>query len=196
MTLTEQQQFVAHLQKEIDGICKGKNLTALQQSAFAFIIAYYTGMRPAEIAALQMGDINFIDHEIKVNGTLTRGSEYKTVVGSQKTKNSFRTIYMPPIVEHSLMVYLEIYSKTEKHAPIKQEYENFIFLSLRSGTLLEVASLNFSFKKTLGNTVSDSKICQYMLRHTFATNCYQYGIRDNTISSILGHSKNGIILVF
>ncbi|MEG2721022.1 MAG: site-specific integrase, partial [Oscillospiraceae bacterium] len=187
-SLSEQQKLVPVLAVHIDKISKGEKLTAIQQTAVILVIEYYTGMRPGEIAALQKQDIDFDNHILKVHYTITQGENYTQAIGSTKTKNGCRNVYMLPVVEDIIKLYIDAYNRSKAHAPINSQLEDFLFLAIRTGTMLKVSSINANFKAIFEKTFPDVNICQYMLRHTFASNCYAYGIRDNTISSILGHS--------
>ena len=55
-----------------------------------FLMAFATGMRPSEYIALQWGDINFIRHEISVEGTFVDGKMKDTA----KTTAGLRAIDM------------------------------------------------------------------------------------------------------
>lgn len=188
LTLLEQQKIISILQSVFDEVQSGCKLTAKRQAAFIIAIEYYSGMRPGEILALHKKDIDFENHIIRVKHTITRTKDYKQEIGTPKTDNGFREVYMITILEKLMKLYFRV-SEEAIHRTITND---LVFVPIRSGTMLGVAAINSRFKELFQDCLPDTKICQYMLRHTFASNCYTYGIRDNTISSLMGHSKKGI----
>lgn len=65
-----------------------------------FMVLYYMGIRRGEALALTWNDINFTDHVIKIDKTL---STLTGEITTPKTKNSYRTIMMPNTLRDELL---------------------------------------------------------------------------------------------
>jgi integrase len=87
-----------------------------------FYIAYLTGARKGEYLSLKWKDIDFINHTIKINKTLsikTINKKYK--ITTPKTKNSKRTVYL----RVEVFKLLEQYKQTQTCENFSDEW--FIF---------------------------------------------------------------------
>lgn len=171
-----------------------------------FTVGFGTGMRIGEILALTWGDIDFDNNLIHVNKTLyhyiDRINRLGTtvVINSPKTKASIRDVPMLPKVRDALIVQKELHLKSND---IINGYTDFVFVS-RNGTVLR----NFDINKTLRRIVNGineeekkraekegrkpvvfEKFSPHCMRHTFATRCYEKGVREKVTQKILGHNS-------
>ena len=70
---------------------KAKEVKGLKVYMFFRLLAY-TGIRKGEALALKWADIDLVDRVIKINKTVTTAEHSKLIVGTPKTKASYRTI--------------------------------------------------------------------------------------------------------
>lgn len=127
------------------------------------LVAAKTGMRLGEICGLFWEDIDFKNNTIKIQRQLKfDGNKY--ILGTLKTKNSYRTIPLP----QSLKEILDSIKKDEGR----------IF--------------NYDNKKTLDLVINRKlkkfDITLHELRHTYATNLLSLGIDIKTVSVFMGHT--------
>lgn len=149
------------------------------------LISLYTGMRIGEICGLKWKDINLQNKTICVRHTVQRicdgmgGS--KIIIGTPKTKNSFRTIPIPNILFNKLVCVTS--SITDPCKTVISELNEFA----------EPRELRNRFYKVL-------KQCQikhsrfHILRHSFASECVKLGFDIKALSEILGHSNASMTL--
>lgn len=148
------------------------------ETSMGISITLNTGMRIGEICALQWSDIDFENETIKVCKTVSRvldsNGSTKRIIDLPKTKSSIRKIPIPS----SLMVQLRNFLPMRK--------SEFIV----STNLLPVDTRTFDYRYK--RVLQSAGIPQYnfhALRHTFATNCINYGVDVKVLSEILGHSN-------
>lgn len=183
---------------------------------YSFLTACYTGMRTGEVFALTWNDIDFENKTIRV----TKNAYYKRknkkgrwYLGTTKTENSSRTIYMCDTLCNLLKKY-----KTEQENNKKEYKENYKYYNLeqiknKHGKLIEYQiveskksknNTNMVFVKTNG-TYSGADLIKYPfkiihyelgikcrfydLRGSFATTTLRSGVEIKDISKVLGHSK-------
>ncbi len=138
---------------------------------YILIIGYYTGMRPAEIVALNPEDIS--NDEIKINKAVGSTSTDKLAIITTKTPQSIRTV---PIHEE-LKPYLEELLKESASSPIIVEYDGSLFsIGKASYFLYRICKAN------------DIQFHMYSLRHAFASRLVQNGISPRTTQDLLGHA--------
>lgn len=135
-------------------------------------IALYTGMRKGEILALQWKDVLFDENLIVVTKSVCHSGN-QPIIKSTKTEAGER--YVPLL------------------APLKEE------LTKRAGrpdqliisddgriplTNRRFITLMDHFKKQTGITCT-----AHQIRHSFATNAFEYDLQPKTVQSLLGHKQ-------
>lgn len=161
-------------------------LENLNSKNLGILISLYTGIRIGELCALKWSDIDFKNHIININKTLQRIYEKhsdntttsKTIITNPKTINSERDI---PISKD----FLEIIK------PLKINKNHYILTS--SLNCIEPRAYRKHYYSIL-KKLKIKTINFHSLRHTFATNCINYGIDYKTVSELLGHSNINITL--
>lgn len=169
-----------------------------------FMVGFNTGMRIGEILALTWDDIDFENNVIHVNKTLVRlrnkAKECRFAIHPPKTQNSIRDIPMLKNVRQSLV---EQKQENEKCNVVIDGHTDFIFLSKTGGVIYDtsiretihhaVKQINKREQKKAKEENRDAVVFEYFsphcMRHTFATRCYEKGIKEKVIQKVLGHAK-------
>ncbi len=198
--LTEQEE-----QRFIEFVKNGSNYKGY---APMFIAGFGTGMRIGEILSLTWKDIDFKNGSISVDKTLCKVSDYvkqggKTyfTITTPKTKNSIRDVPMLGKVRETL---LEQRKDRDKLNAISIDgYKDFVFTG-RTGNVFYSENIRTAIKRIVGRInkaeaaaagaegrepVVFEAFSPHCMRHTFATRCYEKGVKEKVVQKILGHSK-------
>jgi integrase len=136
-----------------------------------FMVAFFTGMRFGEMAALKWKNVDFKLDVIKVRETRVRGEE-----GRPKTKRSVRDIKMlSPVVE--------ALRDQRKYTMGKSEY---VFLSKYNSPLLPTSVSGRIWKRALKKAGLEKRRL-YETRHTFATLMLDGGELPGWVQNMMGH---------
>jgi len=135
-------------------------------------IAFYTGMRPGEIIALTISDVNFDEMYIIVNKRIRKGK-----IDTPKTENSIRKV---PIFEN-LKPYLEDLVQKAKEKKVFN-----LFTTKNNKPYYSPDKFHKEWYSLL-EKCSIKKRVMYNTRHTFATLAIKRGIPIYNVSQILGH---------
>ena len=180
------------------------------------VTALGTGMRAGEILGLSEDDLNFRKREITINKTLVyikdlSTGKYVFKYQTPKTESGERVIPMQESVYKALkrqrIQKREIQLSSDKWEPLK-EFENLVFVtkngkpvsqhSFQSALDWIVKAINKDRKKQAEKDGTDfismEHIYPHVLRHTFATRCFEAGIAPKTVQKYLGHSSVAITL--
>lgn len=176
-----------------------------------FVVGFGTGMRIGEILALQWKDIDFDNGIIHVNKTISYVTDY---VGDRKkyfsitpgkTETSVRKVPMSPKVREAL----EIQKKDGyKGTNTIDGYNDFVF-NTKNGRPITASNINGTIIKAVDNynmleneqaqlenrkPVLLERFSCHTMRHTFATRCYEKGVREKVVQDILGHKSLNMTL--
>lgn len=143
------------------------------------LLMLFSGMRIGEVLAIKCADIDFKEHSLFINSTLTRNEKDKTILGeTTKTQNSKRIITITENIEKILKKSLEnIY--VNKYDLLFYDKNGFITPSQINSYLIRL-NKKYSIANELHN---------HMLRHTYATRCIEAGMSVKVLQKKLGHSK-------
>ena len=166
-----------------------------------FMIGYFSGIRVGELCGLEWKHVDFYEGTITIEQQMTKEfyklNNGKTkeifVVGTPKTKSSYRTITVSDTLldilrkertkqKENQLRYGEFYAKDPQHDFIckKENGESYtpnVIKWLSRRYVNEELGLTFNF---------------HSLRHTLATTLIENGVEVKTVQSILGHSRSGI----
>lgn len=153
--------------------CKNeRRLYRAKMLRYILLIGYYTGMRPAEIIALNSDDM--INDKIKVWKSVgSTETEARTIV-TTKTAQSIR--YIP--IHDDLKPYLEELKAISNHSPLITEID---------GSLIDVNDISAMVKQFCTRYKINFHV--YSLRHAFATDLIQSGTDPRTVQDLLGHAS-------
>lgn len=152
----DDQEFIQTASYESDEILKDM-----------YYVAYYTGLRRAEIANLEFPSLNFNERKIKVMNTesfLTKSRRARTV----------------PMDE---IVFLIL----QKRIPKVIELNNKNYVFTKGGVKLKEDFITKKFKACVRLSKIDKKFHFHDLRHCYATNKMKQGVPIYIISKLLGH---------
>jgi len=154
-----------------------------------FTVAFWTGARPNELAALKWGDVDWNRRSFRIRAGRARGIE-----GTPKTPGSVRDVDMAPIVVEGLKAQLAGQSahrlKTGERAP--ESGKDYIFTGPQGGWL----NVNFLREYVWYPTLGKAKLRRrtfYNTRHTFASNALASGEAPPWISAMLGHKSSEML---
>lgn len=191
-------------EKEIEA----KTLTLSEQETFfeyckntfydnLFNVAVNTGLRPGELFALTLDDIDFEEKTINVNKTLVY-QQYLTDTRKEfhleppKTKQSYRKVPMNSICKEYLLKQIELKKIVSQKRP--KEQNSYLFVS-KFNTPLNSQMYSDAIKaiiKQINLTRSFDDEFEifsgHTLRHTFATRCIENGIQPKVVQTYLGHA--------
>lgn len=155
---------------------------------------YYLGARPGEVRGLQWGDFDWDDHYVSI----TRDIDYKdgAKAGTLKTKQSRRTVPVPPALEALLK-------------PLQGDPGAFVFSGPNSGTALSKTCAERLWVELMcecdlvrptieGENKFVSKdirsrfvplITPHVMRHNYITLCWENGFDVYLTQKLVGHKS-------
>lgn len=133
-------------------------------------VMYATGMRVSELTNLQLDQIDFAFHVIKVRG---KGNKERFVVFGKHATAALETYLAEGRPE--------LMAKT-------QENHQYVFVNNR-GKPLTSRGIAYILNQIIKKTTLTTKIHPHMLRHTFATHLLNNGADLRTVQELLGHSS-------
>lgn len=169
-----------------------------------FITAVATGMRIGEIAALREEDIDFDKKVIHVSRTLVYAKyeedTQKTFhFEAPKTKTSNRTI---PINKQCFMALKKqimqkriVTNKAPKSKMPEQQFRNLIFttsfnMPINSQIIMDAIKKIVNEINLTRDPLEEMELFScHAFRHTFATRCFEAGIKTKTVQAYLGHAS-------
>ena len=163
-----------------------KNAEGLTERQRALLHLFYgTGLRPAEIYALQWKDIDFRYNTVSVNKALNFSRRGETSVGLPKTNKSIRTIPVPDFVFDSLSAYRDV----ALHSP------NLYLFGSANGLYANRTGYDDQFYRIM-NALELKGVSPYSFRHNFCTMCYNAKpqIDIKTCQFLMGHADTRMVL--
>lgn len=200
---------VSGIKLRADKEIKAKALTLDEQNIFfdycrntfydnLFNVAVNTGLRPGELFALQLSDIDLDAGFIDVNKTLVY-QKYLTDSGKTfhveppKTKQSYRKVPINSICRAYLEEQLKLKEVISQKRP--KQKNNYLFVT-KFNTPLNSQIYSDAIKAVIRQiNLTRSFDEQFELfsghtfRHTFATRCFENGVDAKVVQSYLGHAS-------
>ena len=163
-----------------------------------FNVAVNTGLRPGELFALQLSDIDLEKGHIEVNKTLVyqkylTDSKKEFHIEPPKTKQSYRKVPINSIC----MSYIERQFELKKIISSKRpkQQNNYLFVT-KFNTPLNSQIYSDAIRAVIKqiNLVRpfDEQFpvfSGHTFRHTFATRCFENGVDAKVVQSYLGHAS-------
>ena len=167
------------IQENIDKIAlTTKNKRNAYLYTKATLIMAYTGMRPAEVFALEKSSIDFENNLIHIRQKVGSTSTERFTITKPKTEGSYRDIDIPS----ELILPL--------HDLIDNSEHELLFMK-DNGKIMN--GNEFSSKN---HSVSKGKFRAYTMRHQFITDGLQSGTDMRTIQEYVGHQNPSMTLSY
>lgn len=133
-----------------------------ERDAAILELFYSTGLRLAELASLDVNDVDSINESVRVIG---KGSKERLV----------------PIGTHAMKA-------MQKYRSIAEVHEGPLFVS-KLRKRLSTRSLNSVLKKYLAQSNIPFNVTPHKLRHSFATHLLDHGADLRSVQALLGHAS-------
>ena len=142
-------------------------------------------MRTGELVGLKWEDIDFESKTIQIRRSMEyRYSVKEWRIGEPKSKSGYRTI---PLTEEAVAILNKQKEKNKWISEISKEWEEFVFLC-RKGTPVKNSTYDTALFK-ICDKAQIPRFSMHILRHTFATRCFEAGIVPKTVQAYLGHAS-------
>ena len=157
------------------------------------LLAAYYGLRRSEVLGLKWSAIDFTDKTISVRHKVLEDDEKKKLVGMDvmKTKSSYRTLPLIPLVEEELLRERERQEEMKRvmRRAYNREYEEYICVDA-VGELIRPRYVTEHFQVILKQN-GLRRIRFHDLRHSTASLLLSRGVPMKMIQDWLGHSDMG-----
>lgn len=163
-----------------------------------FNVAVNTGLRPGELFALQLSDVDFEEGHIDVNKTLVYqkylDDDRKTFhVEPPKTKQSYRKVPINSVCRMYLERQFELKKIVANKRPKQQN--DYLFVTKFNTPLnsqiysdaIKAVVRQINLTRPFDNQFET--FSGHTLRHTFATRCFENGVDAKVVQSFLGHAS-------
>jgi integrase len=150
-----------------------------------FTVAFWTGARPNELAALKWGDVDAARGIIRIRAGRYRGHE-----GPPKTASSVRDIDLLPAVVDALKAQKaqQAAERLKRGRGAPETGQDYLFTGSEGGLLNVNALRDRTWYPTL-TRASLSRRTMYQTRHTFASNALAAGESPSWVAAMLGHAS-------
>lgn len=200
---------VSGIKLRADKEIKAKSLTLDEQNTFfeycmntfydnLFHVAVNTGLRPGELFALQLDDIDFDNACIDINKTLVY-QKYLTDdkkefhIEPPKTKKSYRKVPINSVCKEYLERQIALKKIVSQKRPKQQN--SYLFVTKYNTPLnsqiysdaIRAVIKQINFTRSLDNQFEN--FSGHTFRHTFATRCFENGVDAKVVQNYLGHAS-------
>jgi Site-specific recombinase XerD len=161
------------------------------------IILLRTGVRISEFCGLTVGDLDFENKIINVEGQLIKDDKDNYRFTLPKSRNSIRKIPMTDEIHDSLKRVME--KRTAKNNRVVDGRTDFLFIN-RVGNLRGITEYELILHRIVkqynlkGEEIKLPIITPHILRHTFCTRMASKGINPKALQYLMGHAKIDITL--
>lgn len=200
---------VSGIKLRADKEIKAKALTLEEQRTFLdysrntyydnlFNVAVNTGLRPGELFALQLSDIDLDNGFIDINKTLVyqrylTDAKKEFHVEPPKTKQSYRKVPINSVCRHYLEEQIKLKDVISSKRPKQQN--DYLFVT-RYNTPLNSQIYSDAIRAVIRQInltrPFDNQFeifSGHTFRHTFATRCFESGVDAKVVQSFLGHAS-------
>jgi integrase len=148
-----------------------------------FTVAFFTGCRPSELAALKWSDIDWTNHRFRIRAGRRNGVETLP-----KTPSSVRDIDCAPRVMEALRAQKVQQAKQRLKAGTgaPEPGQDYVFTGVHGG-LIQNNLREFVWGPTLKRAGLRSRT-MYQTRHSFASNALAGGESPSWVAAMLGHT--------
>ncbi|HFH9921521.1 TPA: tyrosine-type recombinase/integrase [Streptococcus suis] len=141
-----------------------------------FRLLAFTGMRKNEVGALSWSDIDLKTAQLKVNKTLAKGENNKTIFQTPKTKKSARTISLDPQT-------VKILKEWKKYSTKGLLFKN------EDGNPKSIVHVNNMLNRVWRKHPDFKRITPHGFRHTHCSLLFEAGASIKEVQERLGHEN-------
>lgn len=158
-------------------------LSHLEFLTYCILLGMYTGVRPGELCASRVNNLDLIECELDITHTLQRiknlddraTTKTKIVIDTPKSSKATRNI---PLIDDLVTIGINLYQRVP---------QNTFLLTGNSDRFMEVRLLETKVNKIYKELgIEDKNV--YTLRHSFATRFYNSTNDIKTLADLLGHA--------
>ncbi len=153
-----------------------------------FLALAETGARPSEELALRWSDVDIDRRTLRVERAVSLGGQIKPT----KTK-AMRTVRLTVPLAEALAAWRRHVERAAAKAKVSPPA--FMFPS-RSGQPLRAKPIGRCFRALLRKTDLPSSLTLYSLRHTFASQLLDQGVKPVDVARVMGHKNVTTTLTF
>lgn len=146
------------------------------------VVMMETGMRPAEISALQKDNIDFNNNVIKVRQSIRSTDKERFAIGRTKTESSVRDV---PMTTQCELIMRSVVANTKNERFLFTDFDGNIMTTNRISRHINTV------KKRMG---IDFHL--YMLRHRFSTRLVTNNVDPRTVMELMGHKNFGMTVSY
>lgn len=158
-------------------------LSHLEILTYCILLGMYTGVRPGELCASRVNNLDLIECELNITHTMQRikncqaGATTKTkvIIDTPKSSKAIRNI---PLIDDLVTIGINLYQRVPPNA---------FLLTGNSDRFMEVRLLETKVNEIYKELdIKDKNV--YTLRHSFATRFYNSTNDIKTLADLLGHA--------
>lgn len=182
-TVAEANAIIEHLYKTLTH--------SMRVYAAYFEFAFYTGMRPSEIAALRWGEV---DKDKRLANVCRIVADYK-IEERTKTRNE-RQVMLNSRALHAVQVAEQIAEQRAKQSRRKHAKSPYVFPPTKNFEFIQQSSVTDKHFQAALTELEIRARRQYNCRHTYATMCLMAGMNPAFIATQLGHSVQMLLSTY
>ena len=149
-----------------------------------YLVAFFSGLRPGELRALQLKDFNYEERTIQVTKAVTNKTDSGHFEIKTTKTGEERIVYIPRFVAKTLYKYI-------KNNHPSDDPTAFIFYSARAGVYVPVTETTLRRYSTEAAKIANlPQIDNYEFRHSFGTLASEVEDGNLTaVASMMGHQS-------
>lgn len=182
-TVDEADTIIAHLYQKLSG--------SMRIYAAYFEFAFYTGMRPGEIAALRWDEV---DTEARVANVCRIVVDYK-IEERTKTRET-RRVMLNSRALNAIEAAKDVANLRAKQSRRTHKLSPYVFPPTKNFEFIQQASTSDKHFKAALVTLGIRPRRQYNCRHTYATMCLMAGMNLGFTANQLGHSVQMLLSTY
>ncbi|KOY02222.1 tyrosine-type recombinase/integrase [Pseudomonas nunensis] len=182
-TVAEADAIIDHLYKTLTH--------SMRIYAAYFEFAFYTGMRPSEMAALRWDEV---DKEQRLVNVRRIVADYK-IEERTKTRNS-RQVMLNSRALHAIAEAKRVAQQRVTQSRRKQGESPFVFPPTKNFEFIQQSSVTDKHFQAALTDLGIRARRQYNCRHTYATMCLMSGMNPAFIATQLGHSVQMLLSTY
>ena len=160
-------------------------------------ILFGTGLRISEFCGLTVADIDFDNHQLRVERQLMKNGSKGYYIQTPKTASGRRVLPMTSDVEDCFRRIVQ-HRRPPRKEPVIQGIKGFLFFDMY-GSVKYALHWEHSFQRIMNNyrKLNEEpfpKVTPHVCRHTYCSNLARKGISIKALQYLMGHSSVSITM--